>query len=77
MKTAMVVALWGFGVAWSPARAVGQCCGDCNGDGAVTVDEIITSVNHALGSCSDDGSCDASVKKCGDTDRTAPTTSTR
>ena len=66
VKTAMVVALWAFGVAWSPTRAVGQCCGDCNGDGAVTVDEIITGVNHALGSCSDDGVCDASVKQCGD-----------
>jgi hypothetical protein len=66
VKTAMVVALWGFGVAWSPARAVGQCCGDCDGDGAVTIDEIITGVNHALGSCSDDGICDASVKTCAD-----------
>ena len=66
VKTLMVVALWGFGVAWSPARAVGQCCGDCNRDGSVTVDEIITGVNHALGSCSDDGVCDASVKQCGD-----------
>jgi len=25
------------------------CAGDCNGDGAVTVDEIITMVNLALG----------------------------
>ena len=35
--------------------AFGQCCGDCSGDGAVTVDEILTTVNHALTSCSDDG----------------------
>jgi hypothetical protein len=62
LKTVMVVALWGFGVAWSPTRAVGQCCGDCNGDGAVTIDEIITGVNHALGSCIDDGIC--SMESC-------------
>jgi hypothetical protein len=37
--------------------AAAQCCGDCNGDGAVTVDEILTAVNHALTSCSDDGIC--------------------
>jgi hypothetical protein len=40
-----------------PRGAVGQCCGDCNGDGAVTIDEILTTVNHALTSCSDDGIC--------------------
>ncbi len=27
------------------------CCGDCNGDGQVTVDEILTSVNYALNGC--------------------------
>ncbi len=37
--------------------ALAQCCGDCNGDGSVTVDEILTAVNHALGSCSDDHIC--------------------
>jgi hypothetical protein len=55
-NTAMVV------VAWSPVRAVGQCCGDCSGDGAVTVDEIIAVVNRALEGCSDDGIC--RMKKC-------------
>jgi len=25
-----------------------QCCGDCNGDGSVTIDEILTTVNNAL-----------------------------
>jgi hypothetical protein len=40
-----------------PADALAQCCGDCNGDGTVTVDEILTAVNHALTSCSDDGIC--------------------
>jgi len=29
--------------------AVGQCCGDCNGDGQVAVDEILKVVNRALG----------------------------
>jgi len=28
-----------------------QCCGDCNGDGVVTINELITAVNAALGSC--------------------------
>lgn len=28
-----------------------RCCGDCNGDGAVTVDELVTAVNYALGTC--------------------------
>jgi hypothetical protein len=36
-------------VAASPS-SVG-CCGDCNGDRTVTVDEILTSVNYALYSC--------------------------
>jgi hypothetical protein len=40
-----------------PAALMAQCCGDCNGDGTVTVDEILTSVNHALTGCSDDGIC--------------------
>jgi len=69
VKTAMVVVLWGFGVAWSPLRAVGQCCGDCNGDGTVTVNEIVSSVNRALTQCSDDGictmeSCPAKLTQC-------------
>jgi len=29
---------------------VAQCCGDCNGDGQVTIDEILKVVNRALGS---------------------------
>ena len=71
VKTAMMVALWGFGVAWSPTRAVGQCCGDCNGDGAVTVDEVITTVNRTLTGCEDDGicsmaSCPAQLATCRD-----------
>jgi hypothetical protein len=28
-----------------------QCCGDCNGDGHVTIDEILTAVNNALNGC--------------------------
>src|SRR5262245_8203058 len=47
--------------AWSakipPAQAAdrfdtnGQCVGDANGDGQVTIDEIITAVNNSLGGC--------------------------
>lgn len=39
--------------------AAAQCCGDCNGDGAVTVNELVTAVNRALTGCSDDGICSA------------------
>jgi hypothetical protein len=44
-----------LGLIVRPAAA--QCCGDCNGDGAVTVDELIAAVNRALGDCADDGIC--------------------
>ena len=37
---------------WSMAgSARAQCCGDCNGDGAVTINELITAVNNALSGC--------------------------
>jgi len=41
----------------APAAVVAQCCGDCNGDGHVTVDEILRAVNRALNGCQDDGVC--------------------
>ena len=45
------------------ARAVGaQCCGDGDGDGAVTVNEILTAVNRALEGFTDDGIC--STESC-------------
>jgi hypothetical protein len=31
--------------------AAAQCCGDCNGDGEVTINELITAVNNALQGC--------------------------
>lgn len=34
-----------------PNLAGAQCCGDCNGDGQVTINELITAVNNALGQC--------------------------
>jgi len=36
----------------TPTSPGGVCVGDCSGDGAVTVDEILTMVNIALGSLS-------------------------
>jgi hypothetical protein len=48
----------------APDAAVAQCCGDCNGDGQVTVDELVTAVNRALNGCQDDGVCNASVTTC-------------
>lgn len=43
------VASWPAGPAWAQS---GTCTGDCNSDGAVTVDELIMGVNIALGSMS-------------------------
>ena len=34
-----------------PPVAGAQCCGDCNSDGEVTINELITAVNSALGQC--------------------------
>lgn len=47
-KVAVLLAVltWSFAI---PARA--QCCGDCNGDGMVTINELITAVNNALLGC--------------------------
>ena len=64
---ATLAVMLGLGV--RGARA--QCCGDCSGDGTVTIDEIITAVNHALTTCSDDGicsmaSCPAQLATCRD-----------
>ncbi|HEX7409911.1 MAG TPA: DUF1566 domain-containing protein, partial [Candidatus Binatia bacterium] len=64
VRGTLLVVAWVFGVAWSPAPSAGQCCGDCNGDGQVTVDEILTAVNHALAGCADDGVCDTSMATC-------------
>lgn len=48
-----LAALLGIG----PAPALGQCCGDCNGDGAIAIDELVKAVNRALTNCVDDGIC--------------------
>jgi hypothetical protein len=48
--TALMLSLVGVG-SWSAHRAsaqVGICVGDCNGDGSVTVDELVTGINIAL-----------------------------
>jgi hypothetical protein len=48
--TQVVVAVAAVTVLLSvPAALVAQCCGDCNGDGQVTIDEILKVVNRALG----------------------------
>jgi hypothetical protein len=41
----------------APANASAQCVGDCDGNGSVTVDEIVTMVNAALSGGT--GGCDA------------------
>lgn len=40
-----------FRLVASSAAPAAACCGDCSGDRAVTVDEILTSVNYALNGC--------------------------
>ena len=37
----------------SAGGAAAQCCGDCSGDGEVTINDLITAVNNALNGCSD------------------------
>lgn len=32
-------------------RAAAQCCGDCNGDGRVSISDLVTAVNNALDNC--------------------------
>ncbi len=39
------------------ALAVAQCCGDCNGDGDVTVNELVTAATYALDGCPASTSC--------------------
>lgn len=39
----------GIGPSPTPTPAGSTCAGDCNGDGVVTISELITSVNMALG----------------------------
>jgi hypothetical protein len=46
MKLVLVVVLLAL-----PNLARAQCCGDCNGDGEVVINELITAVNNALGVC--------------------------
>lgn len=50
MNVVWVVALAAVGVVGLTAARAQTHLGDCNGDGAVTVDELITGVNIALGS---------------------------
>jgi hypothetical protein len=40
-----------LGVTLCGARATAQCCGDCNGDGEVSIDEIVGAVGSALSGC--------------------------
>jgi hypothetical protein len=65
MKRAIVVIMMGTAVVAMLGLivqgAAAQCCGDCNGDGAVSVNELVTAVNRALTGCSDDGICSASA----------------
>jgi hypothetical protein len=38
-------------LALAAGTAGAQCCGDCNGDGSVTINDLITAVNNALDGC--------------------------
>jgi len=70
-------AVWGImgaalAVMLGTRGALAQCCGDCNGDGTVTVDEILTAVNHALTSCTDDHICPQRFPATGQTTTFGP-----
>jgi hypothetical protein len=47
MRTLLLFAVLLLGPGWAAA----QCCGDCTGDGEVTISDLITAVNNALGMC--------------------------
>ena len=61
----MLVVLW-VG-AWSPARSVGQCCGDCNEDGKVEINELVRAVSNALGQCENPVICSINLLVTGQT----------
>ncbi|MBX3027444.1 hypothetical protein KF840_21305 [bacterium] len=41
----------------APPGADAQCCGDCDGNGQVSINELITAVNNALGQCQPSAQC--------------------
>src|SRR4249920_3030906 len=45
---ALIVLLW---LVLGAGAAGAQCCGDCSGDGNVTINDLITAVNNALNGC--------------------------
>jgi hypothetical protein len=56
VKIAVVLA----SLALTASAVAAQCCGDCNGDGQVSINELITAVNNALAGCVQATQC------CGD-----------
>ena len=48
MRNTIVALLIAMGFA---AHAAAQCCGDCDGSGEVTINELIIAVNNALNGC--------------------------
>jgi len=50
-KTGWIGALIALAVGTSAPIAAAQCCGDCNADGTVAVEELVGAVNHALDGC--------------------------
>ena len=43
----------------TPVASGAQCCGDCDGNGEVAINELMTAVARSLGGCQDDGVCDS------------------
>ncbi len=56
----------------SRERALARCCGDCNGDGTVTVDEVLTAANSVLTGCSAAGTCQQRFTASGQTTAYGP-----
>jgi len=63
MKTAIIgITAMALAATLGPRGGAAQCCGDCNGDNEVTIEEIITAVNRTLEGCLNDGIC--SLESC-------------
>jgi hypothetical protein len=58
---ALVSLTLGLAARSRPAYAAFTCVCDCNGDGAITTNELLTCVNFALGTNSDLGACPSGV----------------
>jgi len=55
MQIAIIILAVAFVLPLGAKHLPAQCCGDCNDDQQVTVDELVTAVGNALEGCAPDG----------------------